>query len=106
MGQLSWKSCVQIPVYDLFIFLRSIFFLILVNLRSRVRLVIFCRFVSRCVNDFFIYFPLYAFMNYIFLVSSIRTPMLIQGRSERTETNPMHFNWEVTLMHGNQSNTF
>ena len=29
-------------------------------------------------------------------VSSFRTPMLIQGRLDRTETNPMHFKWEVT----------
>ena len=32
----------------------------------------------------------------IFKVSSIRTPVLIQGRLERTETNLMHFKWEVT----------
>jgi len=35
-------------------------------------------------------------------VSSIRTPMLIQGRFERRETNLMHFQWEVTWRHGNQ----
>jgi len=29
-------------------------------------------------------------------VSSIRTPMLIQGRLQRTVTNLMHFKWEVT----------
>jgi len=28
------------------------------------------------------------------MVSSIRTPMLIQGRLERVETNLMHFKWE------------
>ena len=27
---------------------------------------------------------------------SIRTPMLIKGRLERTETNLMHFKWEET----------
>jgi len=31
-----------------------------------------------------------------FKVSSIRTPMLIQWRLERTETNIMHFKWDVT----------
>jgi len=30
------------------------------------------------------------------MASSIRTPMLTQGRLERTETNQMHFKWEVT----------
>jgi len=40
------------------------------------------------------------------IVRSIRTPMLIQGRLERTETNRMHFKWEVTWSHGNQPNTF
>ena len=29
-------------------------------------------------------------------VSPIRTPILIQGRLERTETNLMHFKWKVT----------
>jgi len=31
-----------------------------------------------------------------------------KGYFDRTETktNPMHFKWEVTQMHGNQSNTF
>jgi len=29
-------------------------------------------------------------------VSSVRTPMLMRGRLERTETNLMHFKWEVT----------
>jgi len=43
----------------------------------------------------------------LFLVSSIRTPMLIQGRLERTETNLMHIKREqVTWTHGNQPNTF
>jgi len=28
-----------------------------------------------------------------FVVSSIRTPMLTQGRLERTETNLMYFKW-------------
>jgi len=32
--------------------------------------------------------------------------MLMHGRLERTETNPMHFKWEVTWTHGNQPNTF
>ena len=41
------------------------------------------------------------------MVSSIRTPMLIQVvRLERTETNLMNFKWEVTSTHGNQPNTF
>jgi len=31
-----------------------------------------------------------------FLISSIRTLMLIQGRPERPETNLKHFKWEVT----------
>ena len=39
-------------------------------------------------------------------VNSIRTPMLTQGRFERTENNLMHFKWEVTWTHANQSNTF
>ena len=29
-------------------------------------------------------------------VSSIHTPMLIQGRLQRTETYLIHFKWEVT----------
>jgi len=29
-------------------------------------------------------------------VSSIRSPMLIQGRLERSETNLTHFKWEMT----------
>jgi len=33
-------------------------------------------------------------------------PVLKQGRLERTETNLMHFKWEVTWTHGNQLNTF
>jgi len=33
----------------------------------------------------------------IFKVSSIRTPTLIQGRLERTETNLRHFKWEGDL---------
>jgi len=33
--------------------------------------------------------------------SFIRTPMLIQGRLERTETNLMHFKWDVTCMETN-----
>jgi len=41
-----------------------------------------------------------------FKVSSIRTPMLIQGKLERTETNRMHFKWEATWTHGNQPSTF
>jgi len=40
------------------------------------------------------------------LVSSIRTPTLIQGRLEITETNLMHFKWEATRTHRNQPNTF
>jgi len=28
-------------------------------------------------------------------VSSIRTPMLVQGSLKRTEINLMHFKWEV-----------
>ena len=32
--------------------------------------------------------------------------MLIQGKLERTETNLMHFKWEVTWTHGNQPYTF
>jgi len=36
--------------------------------------------------------------------SSIRTPMLIPGRFERTETNLMHFKWEVT--NSRKLNTF
>ena len=28
------------------------------------------------------------------MVSSIRTPMLIQGRLERTETKLIHFRWD------------
>ena len=39
-------------------------------------------------------------------VNSIRTPMLIQGRLERTETNLMQFKWEVTWTYGNQPNAF
>jgi len=31
-----------------------------------------------------------------FSVSSIRTLMLIQGRLEHTETNLIHFKWEMT----------
>jgi len=30
------------------------------------------------------------------MVSSIRTPMVIQGRLERAEINLMHFKWEMT----------
>jgi len=30
------------------------------------------------------------------LINSIRTPMLIQGKLERTETNVMHYEWEMT----------
>jgi len=42
-----------------------------------------------------------------FLASSICTPTLIQGKLERTETNLMHFMWEVTWTHRNRySNTF
>ena len=37
-------------------------------------------------------------------VSSIRMPMLIQGRLESTVTNIMHFEWEVTRTHGDQPN--
>jgi len=40
------------------------------------------------------------------MISSIRTPLLIQERLERTEINLMHYKWEVTLTHGNQPNTF
>jgi len=40
------------------------------------------------------------------LVSSIRTPVLIQGIHKGTETNLMHFKWEVTLTREKQSNTF
>jgi len=32
--------------------------------------------------------------------------MLIEGRFERSETNPMHFKWEVTWTHENQPDTF
>ena len=35
------------------------------------------------------------------LVSSIRTRTLMQRGLERTETNLMHFKWEVTWTHGN-----
>jgi len=38
-------------------------------------------------------------------ISSIRTPVLMQGRLERTETNLIHFKWEVTWTPGNQPNT-
>ena len=31
----------------------------------------------------------------ILMVSSIRSPMIIQGRLECTETNQMHLKWEV-----------
>jgi len=31
-----------------------------------------------------------------FKISSTRTPMLMQGRRERTETNLMHFKGDVT----------
>jgi len=41
-----------------------------------------------------------------YLMSSIRTPMLVQGRLERTETNLIHLKWEVTWTHGSQSNAF
>jgi len=37
-------------------------------------------------------------------VTSIRTPRLIQGRLEGTETNLMHIRWEVTWTHRNQPN--
>jgi len=37
-----------------------------------------------------------------FLVSSIRTPVLIQVRLQRTETKLMHLKWDVTWTHGNQ----
>jgi len=40
------------------------------------------------------------------VISSIRTPMLIQGRLDRTETNLMHCKWEVIWTHGHQPNTF
>ena len=40
------------------------------------------------------------------MVIYIRTPMLIQGSLERTETNLMHFKWEVNGTHRNQPNTF
>jgi len=40
------------------------------------------------------------------MVNPIRTPMLIQGKLERKETNLMRFKWEVTLTHGNQHITF
>jgi len=36
-------------------------------------------------------------------VSSIRMPMLIQGRLERTGTNLMHFKWKVIWTHGKQT---
>ena len=39
-------------------------------------------------------------------VSLIRTPMLIQGRLERTETNLMHIKLEVTWTQENQPKTF
>jgi len=42
----------------------------------------------------------------IIKVSSIGTHMLIQGRLQRTETNVMHFKWEMIQTHGNQPNTF
>ena len=34
------------------------------------------------------------------LVSSIRTPMLIQGRLKRTDTNLMNLKWQLTSTHG------
>jgi len=42
----------------------------------------------------------------IILGSSIRTPLLIQGRLEHTEINLMHFIWEVTWAHGNHPISF
>jgi len=36
------------------------------------------------------------------LVSSIRTPILIQGRLERMGNNLMYFKWEVAWMYGDQ----
>ena len=42
----------------------------------------------------------------VLFLPCIRTPMLIWGRLELTETNLTHFNWEVTWTHGNQPNTF
>jgi len=36
----------------------------------------------------------------------MHTPIVIQGRLERTETNLMHIKWEVTWTHGKQPNTF
>jgi len=40
------------------------------------------------------------------MVSSIRTPVFIQGRLERTETKLMHLKWEVAWKHENQPNSF
>jgi len=42
------------------------------------------------------------------MVCSTRTPMLLRGRLKRTETNLMHYKWEVTETHGKQflKNTF
>jgi len=51
-------------------------------------------------------FPPHVFHSRLILVSSIRTPMLIQGRLARTQNNLMHFGWEVIWTHGNQLNTF